>query len=279
MANPVWTTTSGSLGIVPENQFFSLQLVATDPQGGAVTFESLAGTFPPGLNVNRTGRLQGIPVVTDVVNANSSYEFTIRAQDSHGLVTDRTFSMSVSNIVPPQITPRVSNLGSIFDGSFYNLQLQAIEINPNADLMWSLTGGALPPGMSLSTDGVLSGFITPVPIDGNGGEFGFSAVPYNQFGFENAPTYQNNVFTFTVKVYDGFNYDSLTYTIKVIAKGNFEADTTLDTTDLNLTVDNDNRYVPIMSTPSQALPLIRSSSKFAFKFEAYDPNNLSLIHI
>jgi len=276
MANPIWTTTSGSLGIVPENQFFSLQLVATDPQGGAVTFESLAGTFPPGLNVNRTGRLQGIPVVTDVVNANSSYEFTIRAQDSHGLVTDRTFSMSVSNIVPPQITPRVSNLGSIFDGSFYNLQLRAIEINPNADLMWALTGGTLPPGMSLSTSGVLSGFITPVPIDGNGGEFGFSAVPYNQFGFENAPTYQNNVFTFTVKVYDGFNYDSLTYTIKVIAKGNFEADTTLDTTDLNLTVDNDNRYIPIMSTPSQALPLIRSSSKFAFKFEAYDPNDYPL---
>lgn len=276
MANPIWTTTSGSLGIVPESQFFSLQLVATDPQGGAVTFKPLAGTFPPGLNVNRTGRLQGIPVVTDVVNANRSYEFTIRAQDSHGLVTDRTFSMSVSNIVPPQITPRVSNLGSIFDGSFYNLQLRAIEINPNADLMWALTGGTLPPGMSLSTSGVLSGFITPVPIDGNGGEFGFSAVPYNQFGFENAPTYQNNVFTFTVKVYDGFNYDSLTYTIKVIAKGNFEADTTLDTTDLNLTVDNDNRYIPIMSTPSQALPLIRSSSKFAFKFEAYDPNNYPL---
>jgi len=276
MANPVWSTTTGSLGIVPENQFFSLQLVATDPQGGTVIFIPLAGNFPPGINVNRTGRLQGIPVVIDVVNANRSYEFTIRAQDSHGLVTDRTFSMSVSNIVPPQITPRVSNLGSIFDGSFYNRQLRAIEINPNADLMWALTGGTLPPGMSLSTSGVLSGFITPVPIDGNGGEFGFSAVPYNQFGFENAPTYQNNVFTFTVKVYDGFNYDSLTYTIKVIAKGNFEADTTLDTTDLNLTVDNDNRYIPIMSTPSQALPLIRSSSKFAFKFEAYDPNDYPL---
>lgn len=279
MANPIWTTTPGSLGIVPENQFFSIQLVATDPQGGPVTFKALAGVFPPGLHITRTGSLQGIPVITDTININRNYEFTIRAQDSHGLVTDRTFSLSVSNIVPPQIIPRVSNLGSIFDGSYYNLPLHAIEVNPNANLEWSLTGGTLPPGMSLSTDGVLSGFITPVPIEGNGGAPGFGGSPYNEFGFENAPNYQNNIFTFTVKVYDGINYDSLTYSIKVIAKGNFEADTTLDTTDLDLTIDNDNRYIPIMSTPSQALPLIRSSSKFAFRFEAYDPNNYPLTFV
>ena len=272
MANPIWSTPGGSLGIVPENQFFSLQLIAHDPQGGAVTFRELAGTFPPGMHITRSGSLQGIPIITETINVNRSYQFTIRAQDQNGLVTDRTFNLSISNIVPPQITPRITNLGSIFDGSFYNRQLRAIEVNPNATLTWTLTGGTLPPGMSLSTDGVLSGFITPVPIDGNNGAIGFGSTPFNQLGFENAPTYQNNVFTFTIKVYDGVNYDSLTYTIKIIAKGNFEADTTLDTVDLDLTVDKDNRYVPIMSTPSQALPPIRSSSKFAFKFEAYDPN-------
>ena len=276
MANPIWTTTPGSLGIVPENQFFSLQLVATDPQGGPVTFKALAGVFPPGLHITRTGSLQGIPIITDTNNTNKYYEFTIRAQDSHGLVADRTFNLSISNIVPPQILPRTSNLGSIFDGTYYYLPLHAVEVNPSATLTWSLTGGTLPPGMSLSADGILSGFITPVPIEGNGGSNGFGSAPFNEFGYENAANYQNNIFTFTVKVFDGVFNDSLTYTIKVIAKGHFEADTTLDTADMDLTIDKDNRYIPIMSTPSQALPLIRSNSKFAFKFEAYDPNDYPL---
>jgi Putative Ig domain len=276
MAHPVWTTPAGSLGLVPENEFFQVQLRATDPAGGAVTFKSLAGKLPPGIRVTSLGILQGSPIITDTVNTNRKYEFSVRAQDSHGLVADRTFSLTISNIIPPQITPKVSNLGSVFDGGYYSKQLTAFEVNPYATLTWSLANGDLPSGMTLSTGGLLSGFLNPIPNEGNNGATGFAATPFNEFGYENSPIYKNTTYTFTVKVYDGIGYDSFTYSIKVLAKGNFRADSSYYTADMSLTIDNDGLYLPIMTTPSQSLPVARSSSRFAFQFEAYDPNQYPL---
>ena len=273
MAHPIWSTSGGSLGIVPENDFFQIQLLATDPAGGTVTFLPLSGTLPSGLQLTRTGSLQGVPIVTDIENVNRNYKFSIRAQDSHGLVTDRAFNLTITNIVPPQITPRVTNLGNVFDGGYYSLQLYAIEVNPEVNLSWEIVNGSLPSGLSISNTGLISGFIMPLPTVGNAGLSGFNATPYNEFSYNQTGSYQNNRYTFTVKVFDGITYDSLTYTLNVTAKSSWTADTTLDTTDSSLSIDYNNQYVPIITTPSQALPTVRSGSKFAFQFEAVDPNN------
>ena len=93
----------------------------------------------------------------------------------------------------------------------------AIEVNPNATLTWYLENGSVPPGLTLSSSGLLSGYITPLPVEGNAGFSGFNVAPYNEFSYENAPTYQTNVYKFAVKVFDGVNYDSLTYTISITA--------------------------------------------------------------
>ena len=273
MAHPIWSTASGSLGLVPENEYFQVQLVATDPQGGAVSFKALAGTLPPGIHVSKTGLLQGVPVLTDVTNLNRYYEFSVRAQDHNGLVADRTFNLTISNIVPPQIVPRVTNLGDVFDGTYYSLQLRAVEVNPEATMTWSIVDGSLPNGLTLSSSGLLSGLILPLPTTDSGGLTGFSNAPYAEYGYNNAPTYQNNSYIFTVRVFDGINYDSLTYKLFVVTKSYWTADTDKDTVDSTLTIDQDNRYLPIMITPSQSLPTVRSSSKFAFKFDAIDPNS------
>ena len=273
MANPVWTTPAGTLGIVPENNFFQLPLNATDPQGGVVKYKFLSGQMPPGMYVTATGSFQGVPIVTNTTNnSNRSYTFSIRASDVNNLVSDRTFSLTVSNIIPPQITPITTNLGEVFDGSFYNLQLNAIEVNPEASLTWSLISGSLPIGVTLSSSGLISGYITPLAQLGNAGAQNYGVVPYNEFGYDNTAQYQNANYTFTVQVYDGANYNSLTYTLKVIAKDHWEADTTIDTIDSTLTVDEDNRYLPTLITPSGYLPEGRSSSKFAYQFQAIDPN-------
>ena len=279
MANPIWATPGGNLGIIPENEFFQIQLSATDPAGHAVTYSSLAGTLPPGMHVTKTGGLQGVPVVTDITNTNRNYEFSIRAKDINGLVADRTFSLTITNIVPPQITPRVTNLGDVFDGSYYTLQLHATEVNPNATLTWSITNGSLPPGLSMSSTGLISGFILPVASVGGPGATGFNSTPYNEYAFDQVGSYQNNNYRFTVKVFDGVNYDTLNYQIYVAAKSNWEADTTLDTIDAGLSIDHDNQYAPIVLTPPQALPSVRSASKFAFKFDAVDPQQKTFNYI
>ena len=277
MAHPVWQTPGGSLGNIPENEYYQLQLAATNPEGN-VTYKLLAGVFPPGIYVTNTGVLQGVPVLTNVANLTRGYTFTIRASDTttpKPLVSDRTFGLTISNIIPPQIEPRVTNLGQVFDGSYYKLQLAAVEVNPTAVLTWTLSSGTLPPGLTLSGSGLISGFITPIPAVGNASRVGFGSSPYNEFGYENSPKFRNSNYNFTVRVFDGINYDSLTYKLKVVAKSTWEADSTLDTVDSSLTVDEDNRYLPIITTPPQTLSMtpVRSNSNFAFQFQAIDPND------
>ena len=282
MANPIWTTGNNvrtvNLGTVTEGAYFDYPLVAYDPNGGPVSYKFLAGTLPPGIRINSTGFIQGGPLITDVANQTRTYEFTVRAVDQNGLVSDKSFIITIANIVPPVITPRITDLGQIFDGEFYNKQLNAIELNPNAVLTWTLTSGSLPSGVSLSSSGLISGFVLPL-INTNTIFQGYNVNPYNEFGYENSPVYQNNTYKFTVNVYDGANYDTLTYQIYVVSKSGYSADTTyIKINDTYLTVDQDNRYVPIMTTPSQALPEIRSNSKFAYQFQAIDPNGLQLTY-
>ena len=61
MAYPVWITPAGDLGIIPENQYFDIQLDAYNPGGGSLTFTKISGQLPPGIQLTRTGELRGVP--------------------------------------------------------------------------------------------------------------------------------------------------------------------------------------------------------------------------
>lgn len=276
MANPIWITGQGQkqvdLGTVSEGIYFEYPLDSYDPAGGSVTYKFLAGSLPAGISVKPTGFIQGGPYLNSVKNQTTSYSFTVRASDRNGLVSDKSFAMTIANVNPPVIEPTTVSLGEVFDGEFYNLQLTAIELNPNAILTWTLSAGELPNGLTLSSSGLISGFIIPL-LTQNSSAPGFNASAYNEFGYDNAQSYQHNTYKFTASVFDGANYANMTYTLGVSAKENFTADTTFTTIDNTyLSIDHDNIYVPIMITPSQTLPEVRSNSKFAFQFQAIDPN-------
>jgi Putative Ig domain len=282
MAYPVWNTSAGSLGIVPENNFTEFVLSATDPGNSAVTYTVISGQTPPGMRVTAGGRLQGVPVIVNATGPqNRSYSFTVRAKNTQNRVADRTFDLTVSNVVPPQIIPRITYLGDYFDGTLVSgIQLNATRVNPSAPLTWTLTSGALPTGLSLSSSGLISGYIYPVPVSGDAGLTGYSNAPYNEFGYNNAPMYSNQNYEFTVTVFDGSNYDSFSYLFRVTAKGSWTADDDLDfVSDGYLTIDHDNIYNPVILTPAGALPSTRSNSKFAFQFSAFDANGDDILFL
>jgi hypothetical protein len=285
--------------------------------------------------------LQGVPVVLDPIEVDETreYRFTIRATTQQGTVVDRTFFLSVNNVFPPVITPRINNLGNVFDGTYFQKQLRAVEENPNADLKWKITKGQLPPGVIMSSSGLISGYIlretdeyasitpgydTYNPNNASVRTF-FDDVPYDSLGKS-----RNRAYTFTVEVSDGANVDSLNYVISVASKGLFTADQdhfingviykwrpntpytrgtilryqdllyvanedvlsrediTPDTSSIyrlyqiqkiaitadnnSLTVDHDNRYLPVIITPAGNLPTLRQENNFAFKFDAIDFN-------
>lgn len=276
MAHPVWVTPAGSIGLVPENEFFQIPLRVTNNLSSALTFTHLAGDLPPGIQVVKAGYIQGTPIVTDFNNTDNKYTFSVRARNAQGQVTDRTFSLTVTNIVPPRITPRDRLLAEVFDGEYLEIQLSAIEVNPQAILEWRVQNGALPDGVTLdSATGLLSGFIYPLPTEGSAGLSGYEETRYNQYGYDNSRQFRNKTYTFTVTVFDGANRDTLTYTLNVVAKSNYRADAangnSINTT--YLTVDTTNQYLPFMTTQAQQLPEIRSGSNFAFKFDATDPED------
>jgi hypothetical protein len=107
-AQPVYTTTAGSLGTVDGDSAIStIDIVAADPESaGNVTFDVQSGTIPPGLStatVNENGvskfRITGTP---DNPGATTTFNFTLRASDAASNTSSRAFSITVTRIPTSQ---------------------------------------------------------------------------------------------------------------------------------------------------------------------------------
>ena len=168
MGYPVWITKTGDLGKVSSQQFFDLVLQAEDSDGqGEITFELIAGTLPKGLQVDPNGYINGSPERSYTVqgvpfstNVDITSNFTIRAKNSlDDSITDRSFFITVTGNFPPVITSLADPLGTFLDGTEISLQLNAIDINTDDTLTWSLLDGNLPPGITLDSNGLISGII------------------------------------------------------------------------------------------------------------------------
>ena len=279
MARPAWITKGGLLGTVPELEFFSVPLEVTNPENDRITFSLTSGELPPGIQIVKSpGSIQGVPVVLDPIEVDEAreYRFTVRATaEQSGVVVDKSFTMLVTNLYPPYITPREGNLGFTFDGTFFKKALTAIEPNPNAVLKWRQVSGTMPGGLTISSDGVISGYveIQLVTLESIGVP-GWDALDdqgvgyYDDGGFDSIGRSTNRQYTFSIEVTDGSSFDTITYSLFVASKSSFTCDQgdieydaygtltasiTCDNDDL--TIDHDDRYVPVIITPAQSLPI------------------------
>lgn len=94
---PVWVTTSLSTPIPSEA--YSYQLSATD--SNAISYSVFSGTIVPGLSLSPTGLLSGTPTGS----AGTSYTFVVRATDSVGNFSDRSFTAITGGYIPLSFTP------------------------------------------------------------------------------------------------------------------------------------------------------------------------------
>jgi len=125
--------------------------------------------------VYANGYLQGTPTLVGATAVkDTTYRFTIRATNAANHVTDRSFSITVTNNFEPIINPHslLTNstvtpydLGSVLDGEFYSQQLSVQELNPAVNIEWKLDSGNLPPGVNLDSNGLLSGYLEPIQVD------------------------------------------------------------------------------------------------------------------
>jgi hypothetical protein len=295
MAAPVWKTTAGSLGKINELENFSFQLEAEDADSTALTFSKIAGTLPTGIELTAAGVLQGVP---SEVSTRSLYNFVVRASDGTN-IADRTFSLQVKGADDPIFTTAAGELdvgdstyGSntwVLDGSYIEFQMVATDTDTNAGqtLVYDIAGGELPPGVTMSTSGLISGVVLLTdderygPIGGydNSKVTGLDANNISSWDTLYDPTSfstsRSKNFEFIVRVTDGASVKTQTNSIFVYSADFWRVDndritvdqTTYEGADLVMSLSANRR--PVFQTPSN-LGLFRHDNQCVIKIDVVD---------
>ena len=279
MTAPIWITEK-DLGVLSDKSYFEKQLVATS-EVGSVSYSFLSGKLPSGIQLTHTGLLTGVPAVTDPTEGMVDYvsKFTVRATDIDSNVTDRTFTVLISAVEPPTILTDQYDLGAYYDGSYLDLQLVGVDANPAATLTWSFVRGRLPPGITLSKQGLLQGFfyqnITTQTIN----QLGWDLTSWDKYVYDFIGLQNNSDYEFTVDLSDGISFARKTYVIHVIARDLLTGDNTIDRVGTErVRLSETPLHLPFITTMPQILPEVkfdkaRQDTRFAFKFEGIDFDN------
>ena len=279
MARPVWVTKAGNLGVIAERQFYNLRFDVTDPDGGELTFSIVGGVLPSGLSLKDDGFIEGIPTLRKVfvrgvptdVSEDVDNTFSVRCQTTTGDVSDRTFTLTVSGQDIPIITSTQESLGTFFDGTYFEYQLEATDLD-NDVLTWAISNGTLPNGLSLNTaTGLISGYIN-LAVATDYGVSGWFNTDWDQTPWDFRAQSTNKNYQFTASVTDGKDFALRKYKIFIISKDGMTADNDIITVDADniITADTDSKRNPVLLTTEQDLGIILHDNYFAFKFEGVD---------
>ena len=288
MAQPVWITPPGSLGTIPEGVFYQIPLQAYEPASAeTVLYRVIAGELPAGIQCEANGLIAGVPkaiasvqgvpqeVNRDVVSKFAVRAYTIKTVNGQTLIdrlSDRTFTLTVTGPDAPEFVTPAGNLASYYDGTVLTgLQIEYVDPDPNETVIVRLVGGRLPPGTTLSSTGLISGFIGPNPeVDAIAG-FSRDDQGYDEYNFDFQTRVADVTYEFTLEVTDGTQSNLRTFNIIVYSRNNLSADNTTITADNTfVTADETNQRTPILLTPAGLIDTVRSDNFFAFQFQALD---------
>ena len=261
MALNIWSQPSGyAFGTFQEQAIFNRPLPLVAGYVSGVTFKIISGKLPPGLNIVGS-TITGTPYsVSDV----TVFTFCVRAVlTATGEISDRTYSITIDGADAPEFVTPTGRLAVgthqqmyVLDKTYINYQIEAFDLDTSAGqkLTYFISSGdgALPPGLTMTSAGKISGFILPVvkikPADGAGtydetyydsAAFDFGLRPTN--GFDSyiydrvfydynlpsvRPSTLNVNYQFKVTVSDGTSIAQRIFKIFVVGDDQFRADTT-----------------------------------------------------
>lgn len=285
-AQPIWLTPAGNLGTYPEGVFFQLPLEA-EVVDDNIYYQVIAGDLPSGVQVTNTGVIVGIPKATvtvqgvpAAVSRDITSKFAVRAytKKTIGNITvinrlaDRTFSITVTGQDVPEFTTPAGNIATYFDGGqVTGLQIGYTNTDPGDLVVVKLAAGVLPPGLTISTTGLISGFIAPLTPVGATAGFSRDGQGYDQYNFDFASQSVNQTYEFVLEVTDGKSSNLRTFNIAVFSRDSLTADTTDFTADNTfVTADGTPVRAPILLTPEGSIGTVRSDNFYAFKFDGID---------
>ena len=300
-----WITPPGNLGIVTERVSLNIPLEATS-NSGSVTYQFIAGNLPRGLRLEGNV-IKGSPTE---VRRWTENRFVIRAEDGSDL-EDRTFTISVDGSDAPVWVTKEGflNVGEgenyfVLDNAKVDFQLDAYDsdeiVGDNLEYYLIPSGGELPPGLTLTRDGRITGFTDPVfAVDTTSlGGYDTSAFDITYFdkaeaksnGYDSylfdittfdyreesqQPRRLSRFYTFIVGVSDGANEVRRLFRIWVVTDEFLKADNTIVQVDTNLfRADNTSNRFPIWITESN-LGTYRANNYLTIYLDVFDPPTLS----
>lgn len=284
---PVWTVANNyKLAEIEENITTSIDLPLQTLEG--VSTAVISGNLPLGLRLENN-QIIGTPFEVD---RPVTSKFVIRATTSQG-ISDRTFTIIVQGpddpvwITEPGRLPIGSNgVFFILDNSLIDFQLLATDPDlPAGDsLEFRLTGGELPPGITLTRDGRLTGIVDPLlaleinVVDGTYDRNPLDLLPYD-FGFgidpdSRIPRKLNREYFFRVTVFDNVSSVTRQFQIFVVGDDFARADNTImKAADGVFTADFTFLRVPLWLTPSN-LGIRRANNFLTIFLDAFDSNTI-----
>jgi hypothetical protein len=286
MASPVWKTQTGKIDIIQERQLYSFQLEAEDADSTTLTYSKIAGNLPPGIELTTSGELRGVPFE---VATRSLYTFVVRASDGTN-IADRTFSLQVIGADAPRFTTPVGELDMsdstraatrwVLDGSYISYQIQAIDddIPAGQTLVYDIVTGQLPPGIKMSSTGLISGTVLLTeddrygPYGGYDNVYDFDDVPYDPTVFSIS---RSKNFEFIVRVTDGASVSTQVNSIFVFTADFWRVDNNRITVDMTqyqgfpIIMSNSANRRPVFLTEG-ALGTFRHNNELVIKVDVVD---------
>lgn len=284
MALPQWTVNNGhSFGTFAERatQNIPLPLESTD----GVTTALISGKLPTGMRIEDNA-VKGTPNFLAEI---TTFAFVVRATSADG-IADRTLKITIDGYDEPQwITePGLLPVGNnktyfILDSSPVDFQLEVSDDDTQVGEVLeyflgtdSTASGTLPPGLTMSKTGRITGIIDPIrALDINEIKLGYDAGRYGvtfDWGARSDDTIEsyyygdieltnldlvrpprklNRKYDFVVTVTDGTAFSSRQFTIYVVTDEFTRADNTIMQVGTNVFVsDMTFERVPIWVTPS-----------------------------
>ena len=307
--NHTYVCSRNNIGIEPgtDTSVWEIYFKLPVENDAGVTYKVISGSLPPGVSISGNyinGTPFEVPRYTD-------FTFCIRATRGNEF-SDRTFSMSVDGADQPefitpagplQIHPNKIQYFAL-DSSYIDFQIEVLDFDTATGQRLSFFiadgGGTLPPGLILTDDGRLVGFIQPIlvisPLDGNGWyddgrydsvayDFGFrSSNGYDSYVYDttsfdysmlaNPPKKLNRNYGFEVTVTDGDSIIKRKFDIFVVGDDYFRADNTTWLNDNGLfTADATYLRAPIWVTSSN-LGYARANNYLTVFIDTYDTSNV-----
>lgn len=295
---PIWVTPAGSLGTVPEGIFYQVPLQVDEPGGDTVYYRVIAGSLPTGIVCDPdTGVLQGIPSTVVVAGQDVSIQgiditskFAIRAYTTKTVgsltvinrLVDRTFTITVAGQNAPEWITPPGSLGEFYDGSLLvpGLQLE-YQLDPLPGVTpVTLIAGQLPTGLTISSTGLISGFVQPNPAISVLAGYSRDNQGYDQYPYDFNTDSPNYNYEFILKLTDGRTSELRTFSMFVWSTATFNASTTEITADNTLlTASISSIDAPVLLNPQGSIGSVRNDNFFAYQFIGADVNTITLGYV